>query len=65
VQAQTAADWEIILVNDGPDDGSAEAALAYAPDFVPIAEAALTPIYASRDGSWKIYELIVETGEAQ
>ncbi len=28
-----------------------------APDFVPIAESALTPIYTSRDGSRMIYEL--------
>ena len=29
-----------------------------APDFVPIAESALSPIYTSRDGSRTIYELI-------
>ena len=30
---------------------------ALAPDFVPIAESALAPIYTSRDGSRTIYEL--------
>ncbi len=30
---------------------------AFAPDFVPVAEAALTPIYTSRDGLRTIYEL--------
>jgi hypothetical protein len=30
---------------------------ALAPDFVPVAESALTPVYTSRDGSRTIYEL--------
>jgi hypothetical protein len=36
-----------------------------APDFVPVAESALTAIYTSRDGSRTIYELVDEKSETR